>query len=135
MASEIDGIVRVMVRHDGRKTKVSLDGLLFEWLTHRYGGVLGAESWIRRAASRVEVLQDAGDPTVAIGRSGFSRLVQRMIVLDLIGAAGGMGRVLGDVRASQQSVLVEALKEMDGREDSRGGAVVGGDTDVVGVPA
>jgi len=121
MASEVDGLVSVVIRRGvGRRTKVSLDGLLFEWLSHRYGGVLGAEGWIRRAAHRVEVLQDAGDPTVNIGHSGFSRLVQRMIVLDLIEAAGGLGRALVEGRASQQTALVEALKEMDG-EDGFGG--------------
>jgi len=117
MSNMSDEMVIVRIRRDGRQTHVSLDALLFEWLSSRHGGVLGAQAWIRRAVHRVEVLQEAGDPLVSAQRIGFSRLIQRLIVNDLIEAAGGLGRTMGDGHLRGQAALVEALKEMDARAD------------------
>jgi len=116
MASEQDGIIRVSISRGGRDTKVSLDGLLFEWLCHRHGGVLGAEGWIRRSVNRIEVMLDEGDPTVSVGRAGFSRLMQRLVVLDIISATGAAGRGFSTSHGNNQTALLEALKEMDARE-------------------
>jgi len=118
-----DDLMIVPIRREGRKTNVSLDVLLFEWLAHRYGGVVGAQAWIRRAVHRIEVLLEANDPLVTAGRIGFSRLIQRMIVKELIEAAGGIGRELGDGHLRGQAALVEALKEMDANDGAGGGEV------------
>lgn len=75
-----DGFIRVKVRHQGRATTISLDDVLFDALRHRVGGHEEAVRWLRAASLRVEDMQASGDPLVAIGKSGLSRLIQRLAV-------------------------------------------------------
>ena len=75
-----DGFVRVWVIHQGKRTSISLDDVLFDALAQREGSPEAATLWLRAQVAEVEARKAAEDPTVTVHKAGLSRLVQRLVL-------------------------------------------------------
>jgi hypothetical protein len=73
------GLVLVSFRVDGKRTSVSLDELLFDYLAQRLDGPEAARQWIAHEAELLYAIEGGEDV-----RSGVSRLVQRRVLRFLL---------------------------------------------------
>lgn len=85
-----EGLLRIRVHANGKRTSVSLDEVLYHFLMGRLGGAQATERWVQDVVLQIERLAELGmvTPPRDVDAS-LSRLVQRQALRLLWGSAAG----------------------------------------------